>query len=395
MDEANPTAPAAYPERIVALVRETVRDIRIESKAVLACLWLLDNRGRAVRRIADRDILQANGVALAASQIDVLLRTTLGTTTPMGMRLRAFGETFAFLEIHFVQGDALARERWLGRRLESLTDVLCAARAIATVEAGRRGKILIVDDDESTRQLLRILLLREGFDVVEVGDGAAAEELAIREQPDLIIMDWYLPVVTGPQATRKLKRNPQTAAIPVIMLTSASQLADRLAALQSGVQDFISKPFERRDLMVRIEAQLRWRHLLAEVESVPVVAERHAGVEVLRSHREVRADIDRVIESAEGLESRREFSLAARAYQHAAEVAHEYVNPDVANKLYRLAGKMYLRWTESACRAGDIERGYACAVRAFVAAGNLRSTKTPADNAGAAEQREKEEPLAG
>ena len=127
------------------------------------------------------------------------------------------------------------------------------------------GRILIADDDPGAPTLLRVLLTRQGFEVTDVANGLLAYETAREEPFDLILLDWMMPVMDGRIATQKLKSDPQTRAIPIVMLTSQSQIDDKVAALEAGAQDFITKPFNSRELVARIQQQLRWRKLLVDV----------------------------------------------------------------------------------------------------------------------------------
>lgn len=354
------------------LARSSIAVVLEETHAQFAALWLLDASEHPAERVAVPDLAPGAGVAMTAALVDTHLHATHVPVTPLGVRLQREGATLAFLEIHFEQGDATTKAAQLFERLGPLTEALFSARAMSAAEAPPRGKILIVDDDDSTRHLLRTILERERFVVIAASDGSSAEELAVRERPDLVIMDWYMSTMDGPEATLRLKSNPKTSAIPVVMLTSASFLEDRVFALETGVQDFITKPFDRRDLIARVEGQLRWKYLLSEVAASAVSPQEQTIGTVRPRELKARADLERIITSAEELESLGQFASAASAYQHAADVAQRYVNADLANKLYRLAGKMYLNWAETASDPADIQRGYASAAQAFSTAGNLK-----------------------
>ena len=117
-------------------------------------------------------------------------------------------------------------------------------------------KILLVEDNEMNRDMLSRRLLRNGFEVVIAVDGKAGVDMASSEKPDLILMDMSLPVMDGWEATRQVKANPQTAAIPVIALTAHAMVEDRQKAMAAGCDDFDTKPIELPRLLEKIKAQL-------------------------------------------------------------------------------------------------------------------------------------------
>jgi len=139
-----------------------------------------------------------------------------------------------------------------------------------------QGTILIADDDEPTRELLCQILRRAGFVVRALENGQLACLEARRDAPDVILMDWVMPVMDGRAAVEELKSDPRTRGIPIIMLTAQSEIDERVIALGAGVQDFVTKPFEPRELIARIEQQMRWRRMLAADANVAFAADRLA-----------------------------------------------------------------------------------------------------------------------
>jgi CheY-like chemotaxis protein len=115
-------------------------------------------------------------------------------------------------------------------------------------------KILLVEDNEMNRDMLSRRLSRRGYDLVFAGDGAVAVEMALGESPRLILMDMGLPVMDGWEATRRIKADPRTRAIPVIALTAHAMAADREKALAAGCDDFDTKPVDIARLVAKIEA---------------------------------------------------------------------------------------------------------------------------------------------
>ena len=117
-------------------------------------------------------------------------------------------------------------------------------------------KILIVEDDEMNRDMLSRRLVRRGYDVVLAVDGGEGVVKAATERPDIILMDMSLPEVDGWEATRQLKRSPETQAIPVIALTAHAMAEDERKAIDAGCDDFDTKPVELNRLLGKIEALL-------------------------------------------------------------------------------------------------------------------------------------------
>src|SRR4051794_18339900 len=109
--------------------------------------------------------------------------------------------------------------------------------------------ILIVEDQEDNRQILRDLLTTVGYQVVEAENGEEALELAVRERPDLILMDIQLPLLDGYEATRRLKTNPSLAAIPIIVVTSYALSGDETKARAAGCDAYVTKPYSPRALL--------------------------------------------------------------------------------------------------------------------------------------------------
>ena len=118
------------------------------------------------------------------------------------------------------------------------------------------AKILLVEDNEMNRDMLSRRLLRKGHEVVTAEDGAQGIEAAGAQSPDLILMDMSLPVLDGWEATRQLKTNAATSAIPIIALTAHATGEDREKALQAGCDDYDTKPVEFQRLLEKIEKLL-------------------------------------------------------------------------------------------------------------------------------------------
>jgi len=120
-----------------------------------------------------------------------------------------------------------------------------------------KGRILIVEDEEGIREMLGYALGKEGFVFDEADSVDTARLLVEKEAPDLILMDWMLPGMSGLDYAKKLRKNPETREIPIIMLTARTEEADKIRGLDCGADDYITKPFSTRELVARINAVLR------------------------------------------------------------------------------------------------------------------------------------------
>jgi two-component system phosphate regulon response regulator PhoB len=126
-----------------------------------------------------------------------------------------------------------------------------------TRKAMSARRILVVEDETAIRDMLVFSLGRAGYEVLGAGTAREARTAIANCQPDVILMDWMLPDVSGLELTRQLKREPETREIPVIMVTARGQEDDRVAGLEGGADDYVTKPFSPRELQARIRALLR------------------------------------------------------------------------------------------------------------------------------------------
>ena len=120
-----------------------------------------------------------------------------------------------------------------------------------------RHTILVVDDETSIREMLVISLESAGYNVLQAENAKSAHSLVLAKHPDLILLDWMMPVTTGLELLRRLKRDEMTDHIPVIMLTAKAEESSKISGLDSGADDYIAKPFSPRELLSRIKAILR------------------------------------------------------------------------------------------------------------------------------------------
>ena len=117
--------------------------------------------------------------------------------------------------------------------------------------------ILIVDDEAAIREMISIALDLAGFDTIEAEDALQAHHKIVDERPSLVLLDWMLPGMTGVELCRRLKRDETLNEIPVIMLTARGDEDHKIQGLDSGADDYITKPFSTRELVSRIKAVLR------------------------------------------------------------------------------------------------------------------------------------------
>jgi two-component system phosphate regulon response regulator PhoB len=117
--------------------------------------------------------------------------------------------------------------------------------------------ILVVEDEDSLATLLQYNLQKEGYDVALAGDGEEALLLVDERLPDLLVLDWMLPKVSGIEVCRRLRQRNETRNLPIIMLTARGEETDRVRGLDTGADDYVVKPFSMTELTARIRAVLR------------------------------------------------------------------------------------------------------------------------------------------
>jgi two-component system phosphate regulon response regulator PhoB len=117
--------------------------------------------------------------------------------------------------------------------------------------------VLLVEDEPAQREVLSYNLEAEGFRVSQAENGEEALVLVAEEVPDIIVLDWMLPAVSGIEVCRRIKTKPETRGIPIIMLSARSEEVDRVRGLETGADDYVVKPYSVIELMARVRAQLR------------------------------------------------------------------------------------------------------------------------------------------
>jgi phosphate regulon transcriptional regulator PhoB len=120
-----------------------------------------------------------------------------------------------------------------------------------------RYKILVVEDENDIRELIRYNLLQEGFAVEEAADGAEALDRIERRSPDLVLLDLMLPRLSGLELCQRLRANPETMKLPIIVVTAKGAEVDRVLGLEMGADDYVVKPFSPREVVARVKALLR------------------------------------------------------------------------------------------------------------------------------------------
>ncbi|GAA4034489.1 phosphate regulon transcriptional regulator PhoB [Sphingomonas rosea] len=120
-----------------------------------------------------------------------------------------------------------------------------------------QGRLLLVEDDRSLAELITFHFEREGYAVTRTGDGEEALILAEEVRPDLMVLDWMIEGISGIEVCRRLRRRPATSNLPILMLTARGEEDDRIRGLETGADDYITKPFSPKELVARAAAVLR------------------------------------------------------------------------------------------------------------------------------------------
>lgn len=120
-----------------------------------------------------------------------------------------------------------------------------------------RYKLLVVEDEDAIRAMLVLVLQQAGFEVIAASESDKAQKLLLETAPDLILLDWMLPGVSGVEWARRLKKDPSYREIPIILLTARGEEEDKVRGLEIGADDYMTKPFSPKELVARIRAVLR------------------------------------------------------------------------------------------------------------------------------------------
>lgn len=131
---------------------------------------------------------------------------------------------------------------------------------------GQTGRALVVDDEEQNRELLRDLLEAQGHEVIEAENGKQALQKVMENPPDVILLDVMMPGLNGFEVCRRLKADPKTAPIPILLVTVLTDRSDRLAGIEAGANDFLSKPIDREDLLPRVRNAIYTKRLFDQMQ---------------------------------------------------------------------------------------------------------------------------------
>ena len=135
-----------------------------------------------------------------------------------------------------------------------------------------RERILVVEDEADVRELIRLQLRAAGFDVLEACNGAEGLAMAKNDPPTVIILDLMMPEMNGIEVCRALRRNPATSRIPILMLTAKSTEEDKVVGFEVGADDYVTKPFSPRELVLRVRAVARRKPDQGAAKPIPVRA---------------------------------------------------------------------------------------------------------------------------
>ena len=128
------------------------------------------------------------------------------------------------------------------------------------------ANILVVDDNEQNLELLQAYLEDIQCQTIPARDGIEALEIIKKSKPDLVLLDVMMPKMSGFEVCRRIKNNPETADLPVIMVTALNELRDIERAIESGTDDFLSKPVNKLELITRVKTMLKLKHLSDQLE---------------------------------------------------------------------------------------------------------------------------------
>jgi len=134
--------------------------------------------------------------------------------------------------------------------------------------ANTAQKILVVEDEPDIRKLVQYNLLQERYKVLEAEDGEQALKIVQRDKPNLVILDLMLPGLSGLEVCKLLRERPDTAKLPILMLTAKAGEADRVVGLEMGADDYLAKPFSPRELVARVRAILRRANVASQPEHI-------------------------------------------------------------------------------------------------------------------------------
>ncbi len=213
--------------------------------------------------------------------------------------------------------------------------------------AGKTGSILVVDDQEINRRLLEAMLVPLGYQVIQAADGEQALKLAREEQPDLVLLDIMMPGMDGFEVAHRLKSDPATRNISIVMVTALKEVESKVRALEAGADDFLTKPVDKAELQARVRSQLQVKayhdHLLHYQQELQAEVARRTA-QLRKAYREVKnASLDTIHRLAKAAEFKDEETGAhiKRMSNYAAEVARTMGLPEATVEAILYAAPMH------------------------------------------------------
>ena len=324
--------------------------------------------------------------AIASGRRSLEPVTSAPTVSPLedGYRLclpmRGVGPAFGCIECYSAGDVSFELADRIETSLVKFALGIESASATDALERDSRGTVLIVHENSDLRALLVKGLQKSGFTTLDAPDGLAAFDAIGGRAPDLVLMNFSLADGRSRETAELLRRRPDHTPVSIVMLVDANDAGLRVAAMEAGADECISKPFDMRDLVTRVANVLRWRELLAHApeQDAAVIAKkaptsRNESLALYESrHGNHAAALEIFVSEAHTCEASQHFAAAARAYRGASLVAREMRDEDLANKFMRLTGKMYLTFAETTSSARKIESAYVAAAKCFLEAGNMQ-----------------------
>lgn len=368
------------------LARRLADELVTSAGATGARVWLHDGGDAEYVPVISASVTQVDQITEASAQ-ELKERGALG----LGADAQP---VLGYVEIPGWDSMDRATRDGITERIERAAQAMASAAAIASATTGDTPrKILIVHPDAPFRKSVHAVLHSAGYEPLEASNGPEAIAMTRAEIPDLVIMGWLLDIINGKDATIQLKADPATRHIPILMLTKVTEIENKVEALSAGVQDFMTIPFDFRELLARIDQQLRWRKLLDQSgQPSATVAVAPAAVAEPTNQRlvcwgelidrgDVQIALTELMQFAEQCDKIGALEDSAQGYALAARAADASRRPDLANKLQRLAGSMYLRLAEESTDTAKIQLGYTMSARMFLTAGNLELAQEAAEHA--------------
>jgi DNA-binding response OmpR family regulator len=200
-----------------------------------------------------------------------------------------------------------------------------------SIDAKTRGRVLVVEDDAHIRDLVVLHLQLEGLTTVAVGDGAAGLRLAKQDPFDLLVLDVMLPELDGVTVCRAVRREPMNGDVPILMLTARREETDKVLGLESGADDYLTKPFGVREFIARVRALLRRRPSRTSDHAAAISAagltvdpaRRHARLDAVSAREQPRHRLQPRLADAEGLGRRHAHHGAERRYAREARAQED------------------------------------------------------------------------